>query len=93
MTASFVTPSAAAAGVPRLDSRRRSIAKALSWRVVATLITGVVAWLLTGRLDIAVEIGMLDATLKLAVFYGHERLWQRAGLGRVRRPTDPTRSP
>ena len=83
MTASSVSAATAAVAVPGLDSRRRSIAKALSWRVVATLITGVVAWLLTGRLDIAIEIGMLDATLKLAVFYGHERLWQRYGFGKV----------
>ena len=83
MTASSVSPAAGAVHLPGLDSRRRSIAKALSWRVVATLITGVVAWQLTGRLDIAIEIGMLDATLKLAVFYGHERIWQRSGFGRV----------
>lgn len=60
--------------------------KALSWRVVATLITSIVAWQLTGRLDIAIEIGALDAAVKLVAFYGHERLWQHVGLGRPQPP-------
>tara|TARA_B100000767_G_scaffold223188_1_gene212056 strand:+ start:7979 stop:8143 length:165 start_codon:yes stop_codon:yes gene_type:complete len=39
------------------DSHLRSVANAFSWWVIATLTTGVIAYLVTGRIDIAVLIG------------------------------------
>ena len=69
-----------------LETRRRSIAKAVSWRSAATLITVTVAWILTGRIDTAIELGLLDTTIKLFAFYGHERLWVRLPYGNPRPP-------
>ncbi len=69
-----------------LETRRRSIAKALSWRVAATLITAAVTWIVTGRIDTAIEVGLLDTTVKLFAFYGHERLWVRLPYGHARPP-------
>ncbi|HJM88350.1 MAG TPA: DUF2061 domain-containing protein [Dehalococcoidia bacterium] len=64
------------------DTRGRSIIKAFSWRTIATLITGLLAWRLTGHIETALALGSLDAALKLAAFYGHERVWQRIQFGR-----------
>ena len=69
-----------------IETRRRSIAKAASWRIVATLITASVALILTGSIETAIEIGALDAIFKLATFYGHERAWLRIPYGRPRPP-------
>ena len=64
---------------PRHEPRRRSIAKALSWRILAMAVTVSVAWVVTGRADIAAGIGAADSLIKLAVYYGHERFWNRVG--------------
>ena len=65
------------------ETRTRSIAKAVTWRIAATLITAAVAYLLTGSIGKAASIGMLDSAVKLLAFYGHERLWLLVPLGRV----------
>jgi uncharacterized membrane protein len=72
--------------VALLESRRRSIAKALSWRILASIITALVALALTGKLEFAIQIGLLDTTVKLAIYYLHERLWQRVRYGKMPAP-------
>ena len=69
-----------------MESHRRSIVKALSWRVVALLITASVAWTITGSLRFGVIIGGIDTVIKLVVYYFHERLWNRISFGRIRDP-------
>jgi len=68
------------------ESHRRSIVKALSWRFIATLITGITALIVTGEIKVAVEIGLIDTIAKLAVYYLHERLWNRLKYGEVKPP-------
>ncbi len=65
-----------------MESNRRSIAKALSWRVIATLITSAIVFLLTGKGDFAATIGLADTTVKFLIYFGHERLWNRVPFGR-----------
>ena len=65
-----------------LETRKRSVVKALSWRFVATLITATVVFVMTGDFEIAAEIGLLDTTVKLGVFFLHERMWLRIPYGR-----------
>lgn len=66
-----------------MDSRRRSIAKALSWRAVATLCTGAIVWALTGQWAAAVSVGSLDVVVKLLLYYAHERAWSGLSYGRA----------
>ena len=70
-----------------MDSHARSIAKALSWRFLATIITFCVAWFITGTLAGALAIGLADTLVKLGIYYAHERAWDRVPFGR-REPTD-----
>ncbi len=58
------------------DSHFRSLTKALSWRVVATLTTSIIAWVITGRLDTAIMIGSIEFVLKFFIYYVHERAWE-----------------
>lgn len=67
-----------------METPKRSIAKTVSWRVVATIITGVVTYLLTGRLDFAVTVGLVDTFVKFFTYYAHERMWTRILYGKVR---------
>ena len=69
-----------------MDTRRRSLAKALSWRLFATLITMTVAYLLTAELRFALEIGALDTAAKIVVYFVHERIWDRIRYGKIDTP-------
>ena len=64
-----------------VESYRRSMVKAVSWRVVAVAITSTVTWALTGRLDLAAMVGAVDTAIKLGAYYAHERLWSRSCFG------------
>ena len=57
------------------DSHIRSLAKALSWRIVATLTTATIAYFITGELDTAAMIGGIEFVLKFFIYYAHERAW------------------
>jgi len=69
-----------------MDSHARSLLKAVTWRAGGLLVTTVVAWALTRRMDIAAAIGVADSLVKVAAFYAHERLWQRIRFGQARPP-------
>ena len=59
------------------DSRVRSLLKALSWRVLATLTTASIAFLVIGEIATAALIGSIEFFLKFVIYYAHERAWQR----------------
>lgn len=65
-----------------MESRRRSLAKALSWRALAWCITAGVAYLFTGQAAFALTIGFADSLLKIFVYYLHERTWMSVDYGR-----------
>ena len=65
-----------------MESRKRSIIKALVWRVVAFLITALVAGIITDSLRFGAIIGGTDTVIKLVAYYAHERLWNRVSFGR-----------
>ena len=64
-----------------MESRRRSVVKALSWRVLALSITMSVTFAITGRPELAVAVGAVDTAIKLAAYYFHERAWSRSAFG------------
>lgn len=65
-----------------MESTRRSVAKALSWRILATMITSLLVFLLTGKGEFAATIGLADTSIKFFIYFGHERLWNRIPYGR-----------
>ena len=69
-----------------MESRKRSILKALSWRLAAFFITAGVVLLITGHLELAAGVGLADTLIKVGAFYGHERLWNRIEFGRTSKP-------
>ena len=58
-------------------TRKRHIAKAVSWRVVGTLDTFLLGWLLSGSIEIGAAIGGAEVITKTFLYYFHERLWYR----------------
>ncbi|MHC4431290.1 MAG: DUF2061 domain-containing protein [Planctomycetota bacterium] len=69
-----------------MESHFRSIAKAITWRAGGTVVTFAVAWVLTGSLELAAQIGVLDTAVKIGAFYAHERMWNRLSFGKQKPP-------
>jgi uncharacterized membrane protein len=66
----------------------RSLAKAISWRVTGTLDTVLVSFLVTGRIKLAISIGLIELFTKICLYYLHERLWNKIGFGRIKARED-----
>lgn len=69
---------------PPYETKKRSIAKAVSWRLIATLITATVVYLTTGEPKAAGAIALIDTTVKFGAYFFHERAWLRINFGRYR---------
>jgi uncharacterized membrane protein len=57
------------------ESRRRSLAKAVSWRCVASLDTFLISFIMTGKVTVAGSIAGTEVITKTAFYYFHERMW------------------
>ena len=69
------------------SSLLRSFLKGLSWRLVSTAILLPIAWYFTGDLAVTGKIGVIDFTVKLGLFFLHERTWHQIKFGK--RVDDP----
>ena len=58
-------------------SSSRHIAKTITWRIIASLDTFVIAYLLTGELAIGMSIASREVLTKMVLYYYHERVWYR----------------
>jgi uncharacterized membrane protein len=59
----------------RADKPIKSIIKSFSWRIVGTLDTMLISYVITGKITIAVSIGSVEVFTKTILYYFHERLW------------------
>ena len=60
---------------------RRSLYKALTWRVMSSALTGVIVYAATGSATWGTVWGAVDAILKVGMYYAHERVWERVPVG------------
>jgi adenylylsulfate kinase len=69
-----------------IESRKRSIAKALSYRFFGSMVTMIIALLIVGKWDVALGVGLLDGVAKMAGYFLHERIWAKIKWGVPKRP-------
>jgi uncharacterized membrane protein len=55
----------------------RHFSKSISWRVVGTIDTIVVSFVITGEPLLGLKIGISEVITKLLLYYVHERIWFR----------------
>ena len=60
----------------------RSIAKAFSWRVIGTIDTLIISYLLTGEFSVAASIASIDFVTKMILYFFHERFWNLVKWGK-----------
>ena len=56
-------------------TKLRSLLKTISWRIVGTLDTMVLGWIITGDPLLGLKIGTLELFTKMILYYFHERAW------------------
>ena len=62
-------------------SIKRHFAKTVTWRIVGTVDTMLIAWLITGNPITGLKIGGLELITKMILYYFHERIWYKMNLG------------
>jgi len=65
------------------EAHSRSLIKAVSWRLVGSIDTFVISYLVTGKLVFAASIASVETVTKVILFYGHERIWAAVPWGRA----------
>lgn len=65
----------------------RSLVKSISWRTVGTIDTILISLLITGKPTLALSIGGVEVFTKMALYYFHERTWNKISFGR-QKPAD-----
>ena len=61
-------------------SRKRHIAKSISWRVLGTTDTLLLSWLISGNFTVGLSIGLFELFSKMILYYFHERFWYNSNL-------------
>tara|TARA_Y100000356_G_C11008656_1_gene157176 strand:+ start:249 stop:473 length:225 start_codon:yes stop_codon:yes gene_type:complete len=57
------------------DSISRSVAKSITWRIIASLTSGVIALAFGLPMKAAIGVVIVDMIVKFIMYIGHERLW------------------
>lgn len=62
------------------NSRKRHIAKTITWRIIGTLDTMILSWIISGNPYVGLKIGIAEVATKMILYYVHERLWFKYNL-------------
>jgi adenylylsulfate kinase len=69
-----------------METNARSIAKAISYRVLGSTSTAGIVFLFSHKLSLSVGIGLIDSVVKIAMYFVHERVWNHISFGRPKPP-------
>lgn len=67
----------------------RHLAKTVSWRVVGTIDTMILAWVISGNPMVGLKVGLVEVVTKMFLYYLHEKAWYRSNYGLLQRRTKP----
>lgn len=65
---------------------KRHIFKTLTWRVVGTIDTMILGWVVSGDPMVGVTIGSFEVVTKMILYFLHERIWYKFDFG-IKRDT------
>jgi uncharacterized membrane protein len=60
---------------------KRHIYKTFTWRFIGTLDTIIISWIILGDITLGLQIGGVETTTKLILYFFHEKLWYRINFG------------
>ena len=62
-------------------SVKRHVAKTITWRIVGTIDTMILGWIISGNPMTGVKIGGLEVVTKMVLYFIHERVWFKVNYG------------
>ena len=57
------------------SDRLRHLLKTISWRIVGTIDTMIVSYIITDSIKVGLAIGGFEVFTKMILYYFHERIW------------------
>ena len=63
------------------NSKKRHLAKTVTWRLIGTIDTMLLAWIISGDPMTGLKIGAAEVVTKMVLYYFHERTWYRINFG------------
>ncbi len=69
-----------------MDHPKRSLAKAITWRIIAFLVTIIAIYIYTKDIKESLIVGIGANVVKIFLYYAHERIWNRVRFGRIKTP-------
>lgn len=58
---------------------KRHLAKTMTWRIIGSIDTMIIGWLISGDPLIGMSIGGTEVITKMVLYFFHERLWFKYG--------------
>jgi uncharacterized membrane protein len=63
-------------------TKRRSLAKSITWRLIAIAVTFIVGFVMTGNWQFAASLSLISNLVNFVLYYIHERFWLKIRWGR-----------
>jgi uncharacterized membrane protein len=67
-----------------METAKRSLIKAISWRMTGTADTFIISWIITGHLALASGIAFTEIITKIFLYWCHERVWNKIKWGKIK---------
>ena len=58
-------------------SYKRHILKTITWRIIGTIDTIILSWIITGNWKVGLTIGGVEVITKMVLYFLHERAWYK----------------
>ena len=65
-----------------IETSKRSLMKAISWRIIGTIDTFIISWIISGKAIIAGSIASVEVLTKVSIYWMHERAWNKLNWGK-----------
>ena len=69
-----------------METHARSIAKAISYRVLGSASTAAIVFFFSHSVSLSLGAGVLDSIVKIGMYFIHERIWNHIDYGRPKPP-------
>jgi uncharacterized membrane protein len=63
-------------------SKKRSLAKSITWRLIAIFVTFVVGYIMTRSWEFAASLSLVSNFINFILYYIHERFWLKVSWGK-----------
>lgn len=67
----------------KVVQRKVSLLKGITWRIVGSIDTILLAWIYTGNPVMGLKIGATEFFTKVFLYYIHERIWNKVKIGTI----------